>query len=181
MRKRHLAILLLLLPVTAKPQTPDKPLELRAEIKSERYCEVDDEVSSLLVKFKIRLVNNGKEPVVIAQRTYPLLLVSRTLTNLQRGKHEFELNAPDYFGPPTTKPEQHVIRQGEVFESETMETTIPTPKTAKYSKREALSPGMHYLQVVITAQLEGTLKFAEAVSQPISITILKYPKTENCH
>jgi hypothetical protein len=39
---------------------------------------------------------------------------------------------------------------------------------------------MHYLQVVITTQLEGTLKFAEAISQPINLTILKYPETENC-
>lgn len=180
MRKHHLTILLLLLPVTAKSQTPVASLELHAEIKSERYCEVDDEISSLLVKFKFRLANNGNAPVVIAQRTYPLLLVSRTLTGLQRGKHEFELHAPDYFGPPKTKPEQRVVRQGEVFESETMETTLPTPKTAKYSKLEALAPGMHYLQVVITVQLEGTLKFAEAVSQPINLTVLKYPKTENC-
>jgi hypothetical protein len=36
------------------------------------------------------------------------------------------------------------------------------------------------MQVVITAQLEGTLKFASAVSQPIEIKILKYPKMENC-
>ena len=180
MKKHYLAILLLLLPVASRSQTPVAPLELRAEIKSQRYCDVDDEISSLLVKFKFRLANNGNAPVVIAQRTYPLLLVSRTLTDLQRGKHEFELHAPDYFGPPTTKPEQRVIRQGEVFESETAETTIPTPKTAKYSKLEALAPGMHYVQVVITVQLEGTLKFAEAVSQPINLTVLKYPKTENC-
>jgi hypothetical protein len=86
---------------------------------------------------------------------------------LRKGKHEFELNAPDSFGQPTTKPEGRVVRQGEVFESETMETTIPTPKTAKYSKLEALAPGMHCMQVVITAHFEGTLKFASAVSQPI--------------
>jgi hypothetical protein len=180
MRKHHIAVLFLLLPVAAKPQTPDEPLELHAEIKSERYCDVDDEISSLRVIFKVRLVNNGKVPVVIAQRTYPLLLVSRTLPNLQRGKHEFELHPGDSFSPPKSKPEQRVVRQGEVFESETMETAIPTPKTVKYSKLEALAPGMHYLQVVITAQLKDTLKFANAVSQPIEITILKNPKTENC-
>jgi len=179
-RKHHIAVLFLLLPVAAKPQKPNEPLELHAEIKSERYCAVDDEISSLRVIFKVRLVNNGKVPVVIAQRTYPLLLGAMTLPNLRRGKHEFELHAGDSFGPPTTKPEQRVVSQGEVFESETMETAIPTPKTVKYSKLEALAPGMHYLQVVITAQLEGTLQFANSVSQPIEITILKNPKTENC-
>ncbi len=180
MRKLHLIVLLFLLAVAAKPQTPNEQLELHAEIKSERYCNVDDEISSLRVVFETRLINNGEVPVVIGQREYPLLLVSRTLPNLQKGKHEFELHAPDSFGRPTTKPEGRVVKQGEVFESETTETTIPTPKTAKYSKLEALAPGTHYVQVVITAQLEGTLKFASAVSQPIEIKILKYPKTENC-
>jgi hypothetical protein len=180
MRKYHLIVLLLLLPVAAKPQTPNEQLELHAEIASERYCKVDDEISSLRVIFKTRLTNNGTMPVVIGQREYPLLLVSRTLPNLQNGKHEFELHAPDSFGQPTTEPEQRVVKQGEVFESETTETTIPIPKTAKYSKLEALAPGMHYMQVVITAQFEGTFKFASAVSQPIEIKILKYPKTENC-
>jgi len=180
MTKRHLAVLLLLLPVANASQTPNQQLELHAEIKSERYCEVDDEISSLLVIFKIRLVNNGNVPVVVVRRPYPLLLVSRTLPNLKRGKHEFELHEPESFGPPTTKPEQRVVRQGEVFESETVETIIPTPKTTKYSKREALAPGTHYVQAVVTVQVEGALKFADAVSQPIEITILKYPKTENC-
>src|SRR5580692_2509969 len=101
MRKYHLIVLLLLLPVAAKPQTPNEQLELHAEIASERYCKVDDEISSLRVIFKTRLTNNGTMPVVIGQREYPLLLVSRTLPNLQNGKHEFELHAPDSFGQPT--------------------------------------------------------------------------------
>lgn len=180
MRKHHLAVLLLLLPVAATPQTPNEQLGLHAEIKSERYCEVDDEISTLRVIFKIRLVNNGKIPVVVGQQTYPLLLVSRTLPNLHRGKHEFELHAGDSLGQPTTKLEQRVVGQGEVFESETRETFIPIPKTAKYSKLEALAPGLHYLQLAITAQLEGTLRFTSAVSQPIEITVAKYPKTEKC-
>jgi hypothetical protein len=180
MRKHHLAVLFLLLPVGATPQTPNEQLGLHAEIKSERYCEVDDETSTLRVIFEIRLVNNGKVPVVVSQRIYLLLLVSRTLPNLQRRKHEFELHAGESFVQPTTKPEQRVVGQGEVFESETLETFIPIPKTAKYSKLEALAPGLHYLQLVITAQLEGTLGFTGAVSQPIEITVAKYPKTEKC-
>jgi hypothetical protein len=179
MRKHHLAILLLLLSVAAKPQTPDENLKLHAEIKSERYCEVDDEISSLLVMFKVRLINSGKIPVVIGQPIYPLLLVSRTLLNLQKGKHEFEVHAGDVFAQPTTRGAQSVVRQGEVLESEA-EARLPTPITAKYSKLEALAPGTHYVQVVITAQFEGTLRFASAVSQPIEFAVMKYPKTEKC-
>ena len=39
---------------------------------------------------------------------------------------------------------------------------------------------MHYLQVVITAQLEGAVRFTSVFSQPIEITVAKYPKTEKC-
>ena len=59
MRKHHLIVLPLLLAVAAKPQTPNEQLELHAEIKSERYCNVDDEISSLRVIFTTRLIAVG--------------------------------------------------------------------------------------------------------------------------
>ena len=185
----RLTILVLLLTIQGRPQASDEHLKLHAEIESERYCEVDNETSSLLVKFKVRLLNSGKLPIVLDQPIYPLLLVSRTLQSLQKHDHEFALHPPDVFDvigdgssqvQPVTHPNQVlVVRGGDTLETNTLETTVPTRRRGK-SKAAGLAQGSHYVQVVLQGQIEGTESFIRATSQPLKITVQKMPKLENC-
>jgi len=188
MRKHHLAILLLLLPVAVKPQTPDERLKLHAEIKSQRYCEVDDEIFSLRVTFRIILINASASAVLVSPQIDPMVLVSQSLDASRKGRHEFEIHPGDVFPqPPPSRAaiqkelaERRVIQPGEKFEAETLEAALPTAKTEQYSKLEALGPGVHWVQAAISANDEGTGEFLSAISQPMKVTVLKYPKTERC-
>jgi hypothetical protein len=61
-----------------------------------------------------------------------------------------------------------------------MEITVPTPRTSKYSKFEALDPGNHYVQLVMDLNAADTTTFVRAVSQPVEISVEKNPKLEKC-
>ncbi len=181
-------VLVLTIAILAQPQSTDKHLTLGAEIKAQRYCEVDDEIASLLVRFRMRLTNTGGPNVVVDQHIYPLVLVSRTLKDVKNNNHEFELHAPDIFSPSTSQEpsskrsdrDQHVIRDGETFEADSMETTLPIPRTAKYSPLEALAPGTHYVQIAVSAVVEGTTNFVRTTSPPFRITVENNPRIEKC-
>jgi hypothetical protein len=185
MRIHRIALVGLLVPILARPQIDEGRLTLRAQPISRRYCEVDDEIATLLIKFKISLTNAKNPAVDFYSPVYPLLLVSRTMDDLRKGKHEFELHAPDRFVPSlerseTDRPVPPAIRGGETVESEIMEVTLPAPMKSKYSKFEGLDPGTHYVQLVMDLNVEGTSTFARATSQPVEITVDKHPKLEKC-
>jgi len=177
----------LLLSVASEPQSADQQLKVRAEIKSQRYCEVDEEILSLRVTFRIGVINTRSSAVLVG-RQIPVVLVSRSLDDLRNGKHEFEINPPDVFPQPRPSreaiqkglAERSVVQPGEKFETEAMETVLPTAKTEHYSKLEALGPGGHWVQVVILVNDESTGTFLKAVSQPMKVTVDQYPKTEKC-
>jgi hypothetical protein len=188
MRKYCLAFTFLLLVVAAEPQAADPQLKLHAEIKDQRYCEVDEEIYSLLVPFRISLINGRTSPVLVSRRIHPLVLVSRTLDDAQSGRHEFEIHPPDVFPqrPPSRAAiqkemaERSVVQPGEKFDAETMEADLLTPKTKHYSKQAVLGPGVHWVQVVISVHDEGTGTYLRAVSQPMKVTVEQYPRSEKC-
>ena len=187
MRALCLAFTFLLLSVASEPQAADPQLKLHAEIKSQRYCEVDDEIFSMRVTFRISMINARSSAVLVGQQI-PVVLVSRTLDDVRKGKHEFEILPGDIFPqPPPSREaiqkelaERRVIQSGEKFEAETMEAVLPTPKTEHYSKLEALEPGLHWVQAVMSVNDEGTGAFLSAMSQPMKVTVEQYPKSEKC-
>lgn len=188
MPKYCLAFMFLLLGVAAEPQAADPQLRLHAEIKGQRYCEVDEEIFSLLVPFRISLINGRTSAVLVSRGIHPLVLVSRTLDDARSGRHEFEINPPEFFPrrPPSSDAvqkgmaERRVVRPGEKFDAETVEAILPTPKTEHYSKLVALAPGVHWLQAVISLNDEDTGTFLSAVSQPMKVTVEQYPRSEKC-
>jgi hypothetical protein len=188
MRRYYLAFAFLLVSVASEPQAADQQLQLHSETKSQRYCEVDEEIYSLRVTFRISIVNAGTSAVLVSRQIYPLVLVSRTLDDARSGRHELEIHPGDVFPqpPPSTAAiekqmaERRVVQSGGKFEAETMEAVLPTAKTGHYSKLEALGPGLHWAQVVISANDEGTGAFLSAMSQPMKLTVEQYPKSEKC-
>jgi hypothetical protein len=188
MRALCLAFTFLLLSVAAEPQAVDPQLKLHAEIVSQRYCEVDEEIFALRIPFRISLINGRTSSVVVSRRIDPLVLVSRTLGDARSGRHEFEINpADDFPQPPPSRDaiqkemaEQPVVRPGEKFDAETMEAVLLTPKTEHYPKQEALALGVHWVQVVISVKDEGSGTYLSAVSQPMKVTVEQYPSSEKC-
>ena len=174
-----------LLSASTAAQDPDKQLNLHAEVVSQRYCDVDSRINSLLIKFKINLANTRNPAVEFYPNPYPILLVARTQTDLLKHSYEFQLHAPDVFDsvndPPRPAPVPRIIRAGEQLESETMEITVPTPRASRLSRYEALSVGIHYIQLRMDLQVEGRqLTFIGAISQPLAITIERNNKPEKC-
>jgi hypothetical protein len=188
MRALCLVFTFLLLSIASEPQTADQQLQLHAEIKSRRYCEVNDEIFSLRVTFRISLINARASAVLVSRQIGPIVLVSPTLDDLRNGKHEFEIHPADVFPqPPPSREaiqkelaERRVVQPGEKFETETKEAVLLTPKTEHYSKLEALGPGVHWVQVVMSVDDEGTGTFPSAISQPMKLTVEQYPKSEKC-
>jgi hypothetical protein len=178
------ALLISALATVATAQTEDSQVKPPADTISHRYCEVDKEITTPLIKFKINLTNAGGLPVVFYPEPYPPLLVSGTLNDLRRRKYEFQLHAPDVFGLPDENTKRrrvpHIIRAGETVESTTMEITVPTPRTSQYSKFEALDPGNHYVQLVMDLNAVDTTTFVRAISPPVEISVEKNPELEKC-
>ncbi len=188
MRTSCLAFMFLLLSVASESQVADQKLRVHAEVKSQRYCDVDEEIFSLRARFRISLINGRTSAVLVSREIYPLLLVSRSLYDARNGKHEFEINPPDVFPqPPPSREaiqkqmaERRVVQPGEKFEAETMEGVLLTAKTEHYSKLEALGPGVHWVQLVMTVNDEVTGAYLNAISQPVKVTVEQYPKSEKC-
>jgi hypothetical protein len=180
-----LVFLIAFLVTAANPQITDEKLTLNTQIRSQRYCKVNDKIAALLVSFKIKVVNAAHLAVEVSPPVYPIVLVSHTLDDVRKGNHEFELHSPDAFDQsnspePSQKPERHVIHQGEDLEFDSVETTLTIPKTKTYSKVEVISPGTHYLQVVLEMGIEGTNSFVRATSKPMKIRIEENPTEEKC-
>ena len=183
--KIHLLTAFALLGASTTAQDAAKQLNLHAEVISRRYCEVDRRTNSLLVKFKINLVNTHNPAVEFYPNPYPVLLVAKTQTDLLQHNYEFQLHAPDVFGsvndPPRPRPVPQIIRAGEQLDSETMEITVPAPRASWLSRYEALRVGIHYIQLRIDLQVEGRqLTFIRAISQPLAITVERNNKPEKC-
>lgn len=175
--------------LTAERQSEEN-LILHAHVKSQRYCEVDNEVVALLVRFTISLSNYGDSPVLIQSASiYPRLLLSENIADLLKGEHKFELWPPDVFrqsdkassgGRPKSIGGTQRIEPGEVFETETMEVTIPTRRNENYSGRDVALPGLYYAQLVLEPRLSGTNRFTRVISDPVEITIEKRPIVHKC-
>ncbi len=169
---------------SATAQETDQQLKLHAEVVSERYCEVDRRVNSLLLKFKINLTNTRNLAVLFYPNPYPVLLVARTQNDLLRHKYEFQLHAPDVFfrvnDQPRPRPVPRVVRAGEELESETMEITVPAPRASRLSRYEALDVGLHYVQLRMDLQVYGAATYLRAISQPLAITIDRNTNPNKC-
>lgn len=173
------------------PAQDTRELNLQAQIKRVRYCSVDNNVSSMLVTFALSLSNRGHASIVVPQRPYPLLFVSRSLSDLHKGKYEFAFHPPDT-GPELESPSynesrhslqsQHVIRSGGYIDLETMETTIPIqgPGKPPTSHLEVVRPGLKYVQVIIQAQGKDAEHFSRATSQPLKLAVNAHPNLERC-
>jgi len=185
----RLALVVLSLAIQVRPRVLDEQLRLQAEIESQRYCAIDDDTSTLLIRFKLRLLNHGTSPIVIGRPIYPLLLVSRTLPALQKGDHEFVLHPPDVFGviedagtlehsTPGAPPEQFVSREGETLETSTLETTVPKRETGGHERQT-----WHRDRTMCRLFCKGRLRarrpsFVQHLS-PVKITVQKMPRLEN--
>jgi hypothetical protein len=181
--------LILFFAISRIGQAPERPLRLHAAIERARYCKVDQQVSSLLITFRVRLRNGGKHSIVIDQPIHPLLLVSDTLDHLRMGRYRFELNGPDLFANsplhgesiPMNLSSQVFLRERETLEPNTLETVVPVVRRKRAVRSPSgLAAGAHYLRVVVQGQFEGTEKFVQAGSEPIKITVDRSPKLELC-
>ena len=183
--RNYFVAVLLLLTVSTSAQQPDEQLKLRAEVISQRYCEVGSRTISLLIKFKIKLTNAKNPAVLLYPNPYPILLVAKTRAALMKHNYEFQLHAPDVFGLVNNKapalPIARIMRAGEQLESETMEITVPAPRGSRLSKYEALDAGVHYIQLKMDLPVEGQqLTFVRAISQPVAVTIERNTNPQKC-
>jgi len=168
----------------------DGQLKLDVGVASKRYCTVDDEITSLRIKFKTALANVGPNSIRVNPPFHPRLLISRTLEDLRKGKYEFKLYGPDLIHRSQESTESVAandagshnvdLRPGQVFESETMEISIPTPRTSHFSKMEALPPGEHYIQALIEGRIGSTQRVVRATSEPIKIYVDQNPQIQTC-
>jgi hypothetical protein len=182
-----LGVLLFLTSNSFGETTPRVALEAR--IVSERYCAVDEEFGSLLVKFEVKLTNNGDDPIRINPPFYPVLRVARSVHDLnlnEKKKLEFELHAPDvFFAPPKERTVSIpssiiVIHPAQTHQSETIETTVPTLRTSGHSKHGGVAPGIHFVQLVIQGDIVGRSAMFKATSQSIKINVEKNPYVVQC-
>ncbi len=183
--KIYFVAALVLLTLSTTAQETDEQVKLHADTISQRYCEVDRRTNSLLVKFKIRLTNTRNPALSFYPNPYPVLLVAGTQSDLLKHKYEFQLHAPDVFGsindPSRPRLVPRVIRASEELESETMEITVPAPRASRLRRYEALSVGIHYIQLRMDLQVDGRqLTFVRATSQPLAIKIERNNKPEKC-
>ena len=188
--KMHYVVLTgMILTVAAQPQIIKEQASMQAKVASQRYCQVDHKTASLVITFSIAFKNSTGATITVGEPIHVVPLVSRTLRDLQHGKFEFTLYAPDVFYPVRAgnkAPEAGTffrhsnVKPGEVFTGETMETGFPIPLTAKFSKRDALVPGSHFVRLVLDNETQGTERFVRLTSQPIEITVDKHPKVEKC-
>ena len=160
---------------------------LTARIVSERYCEVNADFGSLLVKFEVSLTNNGDDPIRVNPPFYPVLRVARSVHDLGDWKKwEFALHAPDVFSAPSTKRADSisssviVVQSAQTHQSETMEITVPTLRTSRYNKRAGVNPGIHFVQLVIEGDMVGRSERFKAISQPIQMNVEKNPYSVKC-
>jgi len=157
-----------------------------ARIVSERYCEVNEDFGSLLVKFEAKLTNNGDHPIRINPPFYPVLRVARSVRDLgEKKKLEFELYPPDSFAPPKKQTASIpssiiVVHPAQTHQSETIEVTVPTLRTSSYSKHAGVSPGIHFVQLVIQGDIVERSAMFKATSQPIKINVEKNPYVVKC-
>lgn len=181
----------MILTVTAQPQIVKEQASMQAKIESLRYCQVDTKTASLTMKFSVALKNSTSGTISIWQPIDVVPLVSRTLDDLQNKKYEFMLYAPDVFPlrpgkevreTGTASPQTNV-KPGEAFTGETRETAFPAfpiPLTAKFSKRDALEPGSHFVQLFLDSEIQGTGTWVRFTSQPMEIKVDKRPEVEKC-
>jgi|SRR5436190_4000789 hypothetical protein len=163
---------------------PATAVSLRAKVLSRRYCEVDENFGSLLVKFGVNISNEGQEAIKINPPFYPILLVARSVEDLRNGDLEFKLHGPDVFFPNRDQhpapPTLVVLQHGQSHESETVETTVPTLRTSKFNKHAGVRPGIHYVQLVVYGDIKDSSATFRAISQPIEIRVEKNPYKVKC-
>ena len=179
----------MILVVAAQSQMVKEQASMEAKIENQRYCRVNNKTGSLIMKFSVAMKNGTSATIALPKPIYVVPLVARTLQDLQNRKYEFTLYGPDVIVAPIPRnkvPEaeiasrQTIVKPREVFTGETMETAFPIPLTAKFSKRDALAPGSHFVQLVLDSETPGTEPFVRITSQPIEITVEKHPKVERC-
>ena len=163
---------------------------MEAKIESKRYCKVDSTKASLEIQFRFALKNTTSGTVTIEQPMDAVIFVSRTLQDMQHGKYQMTLYAPDTFGirkPGDTVPEtkntsrQTDVKPGEMFTGEAAEELpIPIALNGKFPRWEALQPGRYFAQLNSDGVIQGTNDFVRITSQPIEITVDMHPKVEKC-
>lgn len=183
-----IVVLILTLGTLAQCQPVRKPLAMTATVVSKRYCKVGSKNASLLIKFRLVIVNSTREEFTIGRPIYPIARVSGSLDELRQEKYEFSLHAPDVI---STRPDQKVsprtdlaglttVKPGRSFVVNTMEITFPTSLGTNYSKRSALRPGRHFVELVMSVGIKGTSELVPITSKPTVITIENNPSLQNC-
>jgi hypothetical protein len=173
--------------VVVANNTAETGLKLEAKVASARYCKLDVESdANMIMNFKVNFTNANHKDLTLSPPFYPVLLVSGSVTDLNKKTFEFTLHGPDFFARDSDKDSRHdqvlhtsvLLRPGQSFESETMETVVPISRTE--SKRVALRPGVHFFEVVIQGQLTDTHDFVRFTSNPIKILIGRNPHFQTC-
>src|SRR5262249_36563933 len=117
---------------------------------------------------------------------YPVLRIARSVHDLADWKKwEFALHAPDVFEPSTKQADSLpssviVVHSAQTHQSDTMEVTVPTLHTSRYSKRAGVTPGIHFVQLVIDGDVVGRSDMFKAISQPIQINVEKNRYAVKC-
>ena len=168
---------------------------MTAKIQSSRYCSVNSKTASLAIRFIVTFKNTTSGTVTIEQPMDSVLFVSRTLQDVQHGKYQMMLYAPDTFGlrvttlaspktaenvPEPASPQKNV-KPGEMFTGEAAEERpIPIALNGKFPRWEALEPGRYFVQLMSDGVIQGTNDFVKITSQPIEITVDTHPKVGKC-
>jgi hypothetical protein len=165
-------------------------ITLQTQIVSERYCEVDEHFTSLLVKFSVKLTNSGDRPIKLNPPFSPVLLVARSVSDLDKRKLEFKLHPPDLFALPKqqtsriqstrSEPKYVILNPGQTYQSQTTDTTVPTLRTWNPRYRHGgLRPGVHFVQLVIPAEIEGQ-GVLKVTSPAVEIDVNNNPDVIKC-
>jgi len=180
----------MILVIPAQSQIAKEHLVMEAKIESKRYCKVNSTKASLEIQFRVALKNTTRETITMEQPLGVVLFVSHTLQDLQHGKYQMMLYAPDVFfrvkpgdKAPTTEPAspQAEVKPGEIFTGETTEERpIPIALNGKFPRWEALEPGRYFVLLMSDGVIQGTDDFVKITSQPIEIIVDTHPKVEKC-
>lgn len=189
MKVRDLVLAGMILPSTVPSQIVKDQARMEAKIESRRYCEVDSKKTSLAINFSVVFKNTTISTITMHQPIHVLPLVSRTLPDLQHKKYELTLYSPETFGlvkPDNKVPEaatdsrQTSVEPGEMFTAQAVTTPFPIALDAKLPTWEALGPGIHFVQLVLDSEIQGTATFVRITSQPIEIIVDNHPKVNKC-
>ena len=183
MRAHWVGVFLIAFATLGNAQADRSRYSVTGAIKSSRYCDPDDRLRIMLLRFDARLANSFDKSVslTVSPPVFPVVYVARSLENLFRKKYEFELSPPDVFAADSPAPatRTQLVRAGEAIDLTTAEITFPIARTGDFDRFAELAPGVHYVELLIQVT-EGKGTIRQVISEPIKIEVPENPSIGNC-